>query len=69
MKEEKKKNSGCANIGIVSIILVFILPIWGLSGMIHGGSFIEGIQDSLKASISFIAVGVFTYWLYKTFGR
>ena len=65
MAEEKKDISGCAKIGVIAIIL----PLWGLSGMMHGESFMGGIGESIGAWIVLIVVGAVGYGVYKTFSR
>ena len=69
MAEEKKDISGCAKIGVIAIILLFLLPLWGLSGMMHGESFMGGIGESSGAWIVLIVVGAVGYGVYKTFSR
>lgn len=69
MAEEKKDNSGCAKIGIIAIILLFLLPLWGLSGMMDGKSFMGGIGESIGALIILIAVGAVGYRILKTFNK
>lgn len=39
MAEEEKDNSGCAKIGVIAIILLFLFPLFGLSGMMDRKSF------------------------------
>ncbi|SHM90598.1 hypothetical protein [Flavobacterium xinjiangense] len=65
----KKDNSGCAKIGVIAIILLFLLPIWGLSGMMHGESFMGGIGESIGAWIVLIVVGTVGYGILKTFNK
>ena len=69
MAEEKKDISGCAQIGVIAIILLFLVPLWGLSGMMHGESFMGGIGESIGAWIVLIVVGAVGYGVYKTFSR
>ena len=69
MAEEKKDISGCAKIGVIAIILLFLLPLWGLSGMMDGKSFMGGIGESIGAWIVLIVVGAVGYGVYKTFSR
>lgn len=67
MAEEKKDNSGCAKIGTITIISLFLLPLWGLSGMKHGESFIGGIEDSVRALVILIVIGAVGYGILKKF--
>ena len=69
MAEEKKDNSGCAKIGIIAIILLFLLPLWGLSGMMDGKSFMVGIGESIVALVILIAVGAVGYGILNTFNK
>lgn len=69
MAEEKKDNSGCAKIGVIAIILLFLLPLWGLSGMMGGKSFMGGIGESIGALVILIAVGAVGYGILKTFNK
>lgn len=67
MQEEKKEKGGCSNIVVVLILLSFLLPIWGLTGMIDGKSFLEGIGDSISALVILVVVGAVGYVVFKTF--
>ena len=69
MAEEKKDNSGCANIGVIAIILLFLLPLWGLIGMMDGKSFIGGIGESIGSLVILVVVGAFGYGIFKTFNK
>ncbi len=69
MAEEKKDNSGCAKIGVIAIILLFLLPLWGLSGMMDGKSFMGGIRESIGALVILIAVSAVGYGILKTFNK
>ena len=69
MAEEKKDNSGCAKIGVIAIILILLLPLWGLSGMMDGKSFMGGIRESIGALVILIAVGAVGYGILKTFNK
>ena len=69
MAEEKKDNNGCAKIGTITIILLFLLPLWGLSGMMNGESFMGGIGESIRALVILIVVGAVGYGILKTFNK
>ena len=69
MGEEKKDNGGCAKIGTIAIILLFLLPLWGLSGMAHGESFMGGIGECVRALVILIVVGAVGYGILKTFNK
>lgn len=69
MAEEKKDNSGCAKISIIAIILLFLLPLWGLSGMMDGKSFMVGIGESIVALVILIAVGAVGYGILNMFNK
>jgi hypothetical protein len=67
MQEEKKEKGGCSNTVVVLIFLLFLLAIWGLTGMMDGKSFLEGIGDSISALVILAVVGAVGYGVFKTF--
>ncbi|MDC1276944.1 hypothetical protein N8Z48_02165 [Algibacter sp.] len=60
MKKENN-NNGCAIIGII----VFLLCLWGFSGMMDGQSFAGGIGSSVKALGILVIVGLAIYGFIK----
>jgi hypothetical protein len=69
MGEEKKDNGGCAKVGTIAIILLLLLPLWGLSGMMHGESFMDGIRESASAIVIIIAVIAIGYVILNAFNK
>ena len=58
---KKESNNGCAIIGII----VFLLCLWGFTGMMDGNSFTGGIGNSIKALGILVVVGLAIYGFIK----
>ena len=58
---KKESNNGCAIIGII----LFLLCLWGFTGMIDGHSFGDGVGNSIKALGILVVVGLAIYGFIK----
>lgn len=61
MENKKKDSNGCAIVGIA----IGFLALWGITGMLSGHSFIEGIGGSIKALVIFLVIGLVIFGLIK----
>ena len=69
MEEDKKEKKGCSTMVVLMILLLFLVPLWGITGIMDGGSFIEGLEKSMAALLFlgvFCAIG---YAIVKNFNK
>ena len=68
MEEEKKEKKGCSTMLVLMILLLFLVPLWGITGIMKGG-FIEDLEKSMAALLflgAFCAIG---YAIVKNFNK